>query len=364
MPSLFVWTLDDFGAPNLGSLINGTFVISGSPDVARFSDDDANFDDFFGNGGQTQDPGLNQLLTEDLVLDGNTVATTGDGIYNAAEGQIVNNTTGETGRIIYITINGGRTGDFIGVATTIPINAGDSVTTSALTPFATEPFTNIIACFTPGARLRAQAGDVPVEQLRVGDLVMTKDRGLQPIRWIGRRFVNAGKLASSPELSPVRISQDSLGAGLPKHDIVVSPQHRMLIDGPSVELYYGLSEALIPAAALVGRPGITIEKPELGTEYIHLLFDRHEVLFCEGAETESFHPYALSRSDPDEDPVVEELFALFPDLRDNPKSYGGTARPCLRMKEARLICAFGATDDTATEEAISDIERASHKCVA
>ena len=364
MPSIFVWTLDDFGAANLGVLVNGTFTVSGTPDVARFSDDDGSFDDFFGNGGQTQDPGLNQLLTEDLVLDGETVAVAGDGIYNAAEGQIVNETTGETGRIIYITINGGRTGDFVGVATTIPISPGDSVTTSGLTPFATEPYTNVIACFTPGARIRAEAGETPVEELKVGDRVMTKDHGLQPIRWIGRRFVNVGRLASDAGLTPVKIAAGSLGKNVPARDITVSPQHRMLIGGPDVELYYGLREALIPAAALAERPGIETTLPDQGVEYIHLLFDTHEIIYCEGAETESFHPYALSRTDPDDDPVVEELFALFPDLRDNPKSFGGTARPCLRMKEARLICAFGTSNDTATEETISDAERASHQRVA
>jgi hypothetical protein len=354
MPDVLIWTVDDFGAGSLGGLIAGTFVVSGTPDVARISDDDNNFDDFFGNGGQTQDPGLNQFLTEDLVLDGTTVGVTGDGIYNAAEGQIVNNTTGEVGRILYVTINGGQAGDFVGVATTIDISAGDSVTTSGIVPFATEPYTDVIACFTPGARIRAAHGEVPVEALNVGDLVMTKDDGLQPIRWIGRRFVNRGTLSTTPGLQPVRITEGSLGRGLPLRDIVVSPQHRMMLSGQQLELNSGLSEALIPALAMTGTPGISQFLPDEGCEYLHLLFDRHQILFCEGAETESFHPFALAQCETESDPIVEELFAIFPELRDNPKGYGGTARPCLRMKEARLIYSLETPHVATPQETISD----------
>lgn len=334
---MFVWTMDDFGAANLGALLNGTFVIGGAPDVARVSDDDPNFDDALSGGGQTQDPGLNQFLTEDLVLDGVTVGVTGDGIFNAAEGQIVNNTTGEVGRIIYITINGGTANEFVGVATTIVISPGDSVTTSELSPLATEPFTDIIACFTPGARIRAEHGEVPVEALQVGDRVVTVDHGLQTIRWIGRRFLNNGHLSERPGLRPITIEAGALGDQLPLRKITVSPQHKMLLSGSALELNFGMDEALVPAASLTSLDGVEANLPEAGIEYIHILFDSHEIIFCEGARTESFHPYRLSKADPDVDASVDELFALFPDLRRDVASYGGTARPSLKMQEARLL---------------------------
>lgn len=337
MPNMFVWTMDDFGAANLGALLNGTFVIGGAPDVARVSDDDLDFDDALAGGSQVQDPGLNQLLTEDLVLDGVTVGVTGDSIYNAAEGQIINNTTGEIGRIIYITINGGTAAEFVGVATTIVINPSDSVTTSALDPVATEAYTDIIACFTPGARIRAEHGEVPVEALRVGDRVVTVDHGLQPIRWIGRRFVTNGRLSARPKLRPITIETGALGGGLPKRPMTVSPQHKMLVSSVTLELNFGLTEALVPAAALTDMPGIAQSLPEAGVEYIHILFDSHEIIYAEGAQTESFHPYRLSKADPDIDPAVDELFEIFPDLQDDVASYGGTARPSLKMQEARLL---------------------------
>lgn len=363
MPDILIWTTDDFGAPSLGALFSGSFVILGTPSVARISDDDDNFDDFFGNGGQTQDPGLNQLLTEDLVLDGVTVGTAGDGIYNAAEGEIVNNTTGETGRILYITVNGGNVGDFVGIATTIELSPGDSVTTLGISPFATEPFTDIIACFTPGARIRAEHGEVPVESLKRGDLVMTKDDGLQPVRWIGRRFVSRGRLTTEHGLRPVEIAAGSLGPGAPARDIMVSPQHRMLISGQQLELNCGLDEALIPALSMTGAPGINQTVPDGGCEYLHLLFDRHQIIYCEGVETESFHPFALSRNASENDPVVEELFAIFPEFRDDPRSYGGTARPCLRMAEARLIYSLESAHVATAEETFAHLERAPHQRV-
>lgn len=337
MPNMFVWTMDDFGAASLGALINGTFVIGDAPDVARLSDDDPNFDDALADGGQTQDPGLNQFLTEDLVLDGVTVGTTGDSIYNAAEGQIVNNTTGEVGRILYITINGGTAAEFVGVATTIVINPGDSVTTSALEPQATEAYTDIIACFTPGARIRAEHGDIPVEALQVGDRVVTVDHGLQPIRWIGRRFISNGHLSEKPKLRPITIRTGALGDGLPLRDMTVSPQHKMLVASAALELNFGLSEALVPAGAMTNLESVNATLPESGVEYIHILFDTHEIIYCEGAMTESFHPYQVSKADPDKDAAVDELFEIFPDLMSDVASYGGTARPSLKMQEAKLL---------------------------
>ncbi len=364
MATILIWSLDDFGASSLGNLFNGTFTISGTPDVASFTDDDPNFDDFFGNGGQTQDPGLNQFLDSNLTVDGTLVGVPGDGIYNAAEGTIVNNTTGETGRILYVTINGGTVNEFVGVATTIPIRPGDNVSTSNLSPRATEPISEIIACFTPGTLIRTNMGPMPVECLSPGDLVMTVDDGLQPLRWKGRRFVSGGRLLQEPGLRPIHIAAGSLGDNLPERDLTVSPQHRMLVDGPDVELYFGFEEALVPAGSLTMLDGVTQITPDHGVDYIHLLFDRHQLLYCEGARTESFHPFALSKTDPDSDAVAEELFTLFPDLRDNPESYGGTARPSLRMQEAKLLLSMKDGHDATPAETLPHAERSPNERVA
>ena len=191
-------------------------------------------------------------------------------------------------------------------------------------------FTEIenIICFTPGTRIATPRGARPVESLAVGDLVVTRDHGLQPIRWIGRRNVPA-----TGSFAPVRIRPGVL-TGL-ETDLVVSPQHRVLFQGYRAELLFGESEVLVSAKHLVdGRDVTTDEGGEV--TYIHILFDEHEIVFAEGAATESFHPgevglSAVTRA------AREELFSLFPELRGMPRSYGRTARRCLKAHEARLI---------------------------
>jgi len=111
----------------------------------------------------------------------------------------------------------------------------------------------------------------------------------------------------------------------------------MLLSGATLELNFGVDEALVPAKSLTSLHGVEATLPEAGIEYIHILFDNHEIIFCEGAPTESFHPYRLSKADPDIDASVDELFAIFPDLRRDATSYEGTARPSLKMQEARLL---------------------------
>lgn len=191
-------------------------------------------------------------------------------------------------------------------------------------------FTEIenIICFTPGTRIATPRGTVPVEQLQVGDLVVTRDHGLQPIRWIESRTVPAqGKFA------PIRIRPNAhFGA---EGDLLVSPQHRLLFQGYRAELLFGESEVLVAAHHLVDGQDVTQEEGDAVT-YVHFLLDQHEVVYAEGVPTESFHPGSLG-IDAVGDAAREELFALFPELRSDLSQYGQTARRCLKKHEAQLI---------------------------
>ncbi len=338
MPSVLVWTLADFGAASIFDLIGGTFTIDAGamPDAAEFSDDDPDFDDFFGNNGQTQDPGLNQLLTQDLVLDGVTVGVVGDGIYNAAEGVLTNNTTGEVGRIIYITINGGSVNEFVGVATTIPINPGDSVTTSDLSAQATEAYEDVIACFTTGCRIATSQGEVAVENLKVGDSVWTRDNGYQTIRWIGSRRLSASHIAAHPERAPVVIKAGALGIGVPERDIAVSRNHRVLFAGSEVEMCFGVNEVLVPAAGLLDLRGVHVRQTPKEVVYWHILFDRHEIIRSDGMQTESYFPGAFAGLG-QVDETQAEVIDLFPHLVARGSVGMKTARQVLRVSEGRML---------------------------
>ncbi|AWZ18837.1 type I secretion target repeat protein [Roseovarius sp. TM1035] len=185
-----------------------------------------------------------------------------------------------------------------------------------------------IICFTPGIRLLTPHGERAVESLRAGDLVITRDHGPQAIRWIGRRTVpGIGRFA------PVRVAAHVLDGG--RAPLLVSPQHRFLFTGYKAELLFGCDEVLIAARHMVDGLAVTQEDQATVT-YIHVMFDRHEVIYAEGAATESFHAGDIGIS-AITDQAREEMFAIFPELRSNPNAYGDTARPCLKRHEARLL---------------------------
>ncbi|MHC0054069.1 Hint domain-containing protein [Actibacterium sp. D379-3] len=186
---------------------------------------------------------------------------------------------------------------------------------------------NVVICFAAGTFILTPHGERTVESLKPGDLVITADHGLQPIRWIGIRAVPA-----TGPLAPVRIRRGTLGN---TRDLRVSPQHRMLLGGYRAELLFGESEVLVPALHLVDDLAITREAGGTVT-YVHLLFDRHEVIFAEGTPSESFHPGHVGL-DAILAPAREELFRLFPDLRADITAYGPATRLSLKKHEAHAL---------------------------
>lgn len=190
-----------------------------------------------------------------------------------------------------------------------------------------------IPCFVAGTMIETPTGDVPVESLQPGDLVMTRDDGAQPLRWIGARTV-----AAEGDFAPILIRAGSLGQ---HRDLKVSPQHRVLLRDAYAELLFGEGEVLVAAKDLINGNGI---RRCSGGEvtYVHLLFDRHQVVYSEGLATESFLPgpqtCALF-----ERPVLQEIYALFPELDpETGLGYGPAARPTLKGYEGQLLAAIQA----------------------
>lgn len=144
-----------------------------------------------------------------------------------------------------------------------------------------------VICFTPDCRIDTARGAVPAGDLRIGDRLQTVDNGLQPLRWIGLSDV-PGLKRIAHDLHPVLIRKDALGPGRPARDIRVSPQHRFCL-GHSALLFHD-DDVLAPAKGLVDDTRILRDRSARGISYIHLLLDRHELVFCEGLETESFQP--------------------------------------------------------------------------
>ncbi len=182
-----------------------------------------------------------------------------------------------------------------------------------------------VPCFVSGTLIRTMRGDLPVESLRAGDRVITRDRGATPISWIGSRVVEA-----KGAYRPVEIAAGEFG----NHDtVLVSPQHRILLRGKQAELASGDSEVLVAAKHLIN--GRTVRQlPEGETvEYFHLLFEQHEIIWANGLEAESYHPGSETLDAFDAN-ARAEILALFPELDARTgRGYGATARRVLRWFE-------------------------------
>jgi hypothetical protein len=192
-------------------------------------------------------------------------------------------------------------------------------------------------CFAAGTSLSTPAGQRRVETLAPGDLVLTRDNGPQPVRWIGQRRVTAREIARACDvrLAPVRIRRGAFAPGLPERDLLVSPQHRILVTGWRAELHFGEPEVLVAACHLVDGKTVTVEPPDQGVTYYHVMFDHHEIVLAEGLPAESFRagPQAM-RSIPEA--ARDEVLALFPELADYPDGLA-PARPILSRAEAALV---------------------------
>ncbi|MCV2889289.1 Hint domain-containing protein [Ruegeria aquimaris] len=196
--------------------------------------------------------------------------------------------------------------------------------------------TVILPCFTPGTKIATPKGERLVEELKVGDRVITRDNGIQEIRWVGARTLTGAELARAGHLNPVLIRQGALGGGLPERDMIVSPNHRILVANDKTALYFEEREVLVAAKHLIGLDGVDIVEMSEVT-YIHFMFEQHEVVLSDGAWTESFQPGDQSLAGLG-NAQRNELFELFPELKtaEGIEAYAA-ARRSLKKHEARLL---------------------------
>ncbi|MEM7189219.1 MAG: Hint domain-containing protein [Pseudomonadota bacterium] len=272
--------------------------------------------------------------------DGNT---TDSGFQNFEAVALVNTTTGDV--INFYDIGGGTINitatDGLAVGETsenlTPENADPSLVTTSIQFLQPDPETAVFAeisrgdsgviCFGRDTMIATPSGQVPVQDLEVGDTVKTLDNGPQQIRWIGRRAV-----AAREKFAPVVIGDGVLGAD---GSFEVSQQHRILIRGMMAELMFGEWEVLVAAKNLT-----TFENIHLRTtgsvEYFHLLFDRHEIIRSNNVWTESLHPHMTALSTLQQ-AARDEIFSLFPELIEEHTNAFPAARTILRRYESTAL---------------------------
>ena len=183
-------------------------------------------------------------------------------------------------------------------------------------------YLDFVACFCEGTLIETKDGPKAVEQLTCKDKVATLHGHFMSIKAVCNRSIACSELLDNPNLRPVVVSQGALGRGLPKRNLRVSKQHRFLVSSPICRRMFGTDATLVSAIQLTQLPGIFIDTKTNDLRYFHILLQNHEIIFAEGAPTESLHlGKGTLKALPQE--TVKEITSIFPDLLDSgflPKS--------------------------------------------
>jgi len=193
-----------------------------------------------------------------------------------------------------------------------------------------------VICFTPETRISTPDGLRQIRQLRPGDKILTRDNGPQEVLWSGHRRMSGARLYAMPHLRPIRFKANAMGLYRPDEDLLVSPQHRMLVTGSAAQALFNTAEVLVAAEDLVNDATITVDHALREVTYVHILLERHNIVWANGLETESFHPSntALDTVDPVQ---REGLLNILPEIEANPQAYGDYARRNLSGSEAAIL---------------------------
>ncbi|MEN8918505.1 MAG: Hint domain-containing protein, partial [Octadecabacter sp.] len=184
-----------------------------------------------------------------------------------------------------------------------------------------------VVCFASGTMILTSNGEVPVECVRPGDMIITSDNGPMPLLMSTSRSLNQNDLAKNPEFKPIKLQAGLLGF---ERELIVSPQH-------ALEIKTEGNEMLVRARQLsrLEGGGARVMHGCKHVVYWHLVLEGHQIIFANGRPAESFYPgpaalNAMSR------PARMELLSLFPSIREDVECAHQswlTARDFVRFKQ-------------------------------
>ena len=314
------------GIADVGDTAYDSSIVIASNNLPDTSDTDPIAADDTGVETWGTSPKTVDVLANDTDPNGQALTITQINGVDVVSGQTVTLATGQAVTLnpngtITLVNTGGQTGE---TSFSYTIADTDGNTDSAFVTFDAAPI-----CYCTGTLIETPSGPRAIEALRSGDLVLTRDEGPQPIRWVGSRHMYA-----SARHAPIEFAAGAIGN---TRVLRVSPQHRILQTGHRAQLYFGQEEVLIAARHLVD--GGRVRQLASGlVSYHHLMFDRHQIITANGAASESYQPGDFSLPGLQE-ASREELFELFPELRSNPTGYGQSARESVSGSLAHVFAA-------------------------
>ncbi len=189
------------------------------------------------------------------------------------------------------------------------------------------------------ANVRTPLGARHVEILHPGDMVVTRDNGLQPVRMSWRRTVNAAEMRERPDLAPIRLKPRAVGPMMPMRDLRIACGHRALIPGYRISGVADVQSCLMRVGALAEvSDDAFVDMGEETVTYYNLIFDNQEVFCAEGLPVESFRPSPKSIAEMDV-AARDELMEIFPHISPKRCAYPGLPHPTAQARAYRPDCA-------------------------
>ncbi len=180
------------------------------------------------------------------------------------------------------------------------------------------PFTGGIV---EGANLRTPCGLRRVELVRPGDLIVTRDNGLQPVRMVWKREITSAQMAARPDLAPIRLKPRAIGPMMPQKDLCLAPDHRVLVPGYRLAGHDQRESCLIEARELAGSSDAAyVDRCGDRVNCYTVIFDSHQIFCVNGLPVESFLPTAGALATLSAD-FRDAIVRRFPQLRREPNAY-------------------------------------------
>ncbi|SFS68556.1 Hint domain-containing protein [Sulfitobacter marinus] len=330
------------------NITGSTITLSGSYDdttdvLLEIDDDDSVLEgDRFNNedGNDSNQYGTLTDLSGTYISGGSSTSSSPTTVYSEFQYEL-SGSDGSTITLYYMEMDSdpnsnSGTGIFIGYLPSSPLVPGVTYTYStANTVSGNSPEYEDIEgaiCFTSNSYIKTDEAIVQICDLEPGMRIKTRDNGFQKLLWVYKRTISQYEMSENPSLKPVKITANAFGQGMPCRDMHLSQQHRVLHSDLGNEILFTESHLLVPAKGLINDTTITIDNEMSTVEYVHLLFDAHQIVYVDGIEAESF---ALGKWSYDSltEEAREEINAIFPELSPDGMAQFKTAYPTLTVNE-------------------------------